>query len=230
MGIKPSRVAPLFWFTALVHAASVVTRFDKLNEVLPDEVNAAIIFVQFPLLLIVGWYETRIEKNPAAEGMPLWIALRPLSLKISMAFSFAFLCIVIIQTWHLGVGPMDPTPPDVWPQAERAAWYGMFTFGFTGIFMMAAPSVIVPWLRVVTRPFRPLPAILAVPLLTAIGVAAGMGAVTLVANAKLGAASTSLHNFLDPFQQDPVKAIAITSAMVWGPILFGWLIGREAEA
>lgn len=227
--IPPARLAPLYWLTTLVHAGSVVTRFDKLNQALPPKVNAAILFVQFPLLLIVGWYEGKIDLGPYDnQDMPLWIRIKPWSLKTSIAMAFAFLCIVITQTWHIGVGPMDPTPPDVWPQAMRLGWFLMFTLGFTGIFMIAAPSAVIPPLRIVTQPFRWAPSIIAVPLLTAVGMGAGYYAIKLLADAKIGGEVASIQATLDLFKQDWLFMIVFTNATVWLPILLGKLTRREA--
>ena len=63
--LQPSRLAPLFVLIALIHAAAIVTRFDLVRAMLPELVHAAVLCAALPLLLITGYFESRLDHGKA---------------------------------------------------------------------------------------------------------------------------------------------------------------------
>jgi hypothetical protein len=220
--------AALFWFTTLAHAASVVTRFDRIDAALSIPVRSAILFAQFPLLLIGGFFEARAfaAQGDGLKDFPMWMRIKSWPIRTSFTFACIYLCLTVLMTWGVHVGPIDPSPPETWPAWERAGWFAMFTFGMFFVFFLAASSWLIPSLRTLTSPLRRLPAAVAIPVLSAAGVALGYGAVLLVSWVKLKQGADVFHSLLDQWNRDPARAIALTMAMVWGPILLGLVMDR----
>ncbi|MCX5746400.1 MAG: hypothetical protein NT062_28315, partial [Proteobacteria bacterium] len=127
--MKPRTVAPYFTIVTLIHVAAVASRFDLIAAKLPQAVQLAIMVGQFPLILLSGYFEGRLDYGPPMEGFPTWMQIRSRPVKLAFTFAFIYLCCVTLQTWDISIGPIDPTPPDEWPQAQRAAWFAMFSAG-----------------------------------------------------------------------------------------------------
>lgn len=153
--LKPSTLAPFFMLTALFHFASVASRFDLVAAKLPASVQAAILFAQLPLLLVEGYFEGRIDYGPGVG--PIWMRIKSQPVKIAFTFGFLFLVTVVMQTWSISLGPIDPTPPKEWPDAQRAGWFAMFTAGMFFPNYLAAASSLIPALRTITTPLRKFP-------------------------------------------------------------------------
>jgi hypothetical protein len=224
--LTPRQAAPLFWLTALVHAASVASRFDELP--VPADVEAAILLAQFPLLFVAGWFESRIDYGPTMEDFPLWMRIRSVPVKLSFTFAFIYLSCVSLQALDVGIGPIDPTPPEVWGTGQRAAWFAMFTAGMFFPFYLAASGGLIPVLRALGKPLRGLPVVVAVPIYTAVGLGAGFGVAQALGPA--GERIGTINDALAKLKENPAIAVGITLAMVWIPILVGWLLEKkEAE-
>ncbi len=218
--MKPSTLTPFFVLTALFHALSVATRFDLVAAMLPPELKGAVLFAQLPLLLVEGYFEGMLDYGPGVG--PTWMRIKSGPVKVAFTFGFLYLVIVALQTWDISLGPIDPTPPKQWPEAQRALWFAGFTAGMFFPNYLAAAGTLIPALRVITAPLRKLPAIVAVVLASAVGVAAGWGATTLVDSASLGKAATSWK----ALKESSTYALPIALALVWVPIVFGLVLGR----
>jgi hypothetical protein len=150
--------------------------------------------------------------------------------KWSFTLAFIYLVVVALQTWNVSLGPIDPTPPLQWPQAQRAAWFAMFTLGMSFVFYLAAAGNLIPALRAITSPLRRAPAAVAVPILSVVGVGLGWGAAELVAWKAGGVAVARVQATLAAFQSNPAIALAWTFGMVWIPIVIGWLMSRGQDS
>ncbi len=89
--------------------------------------------------------------------------------RAAFTFSLTYLCVVSIQVLDIELGPVDPTPPAEWPDAQRAAWFAMFTFGFAGITYMTLVGAVVPVLRFLLRPLRWTSLWITVPIVALLG-------------------------------------------------------------
>jgi hypothetical protein len=223
--VSPKTLAPFFVVTAIFHAASVATRFDLLAAAIPASVQSAILFAQLPLLIVGGYFEGRLDYGDGVG--PLWMRIKSRPVKLSFTFAFIFLVTVIFQTWNVSLGPLDPTPPKAWPDAQRAAWFAMFTGGMFFPNYLAATSSLIPALRAVTAPLRKLPSAVAVAISSVVGIGAGYGAVVALASAKVGAGVGQATALWDSLQSDPATALPIALGMAWVPILVGLVLERR---
>lgn len=222
--MKASTLAPFFVVTALFHAASVASRFDLVAAQIPASVQAAILFAQLPLLFVEGYFEGRIDYGPGVG--PTWMRIKSKPVKLSFTFAFVFLVTVVLQTWQISLGPIDPTPPKEWPDAQRAAWFAMFTGGMFFVNYLAAAGTVIPALRAITTPLRKLPAIVAVVIASLLGVGMGYGAVLAFGSQKIGDKISAGQAFWQSLQDNPKIALPLALGMVWVPILFGLVIDK----
>ena len=224
--LSPKKLAPFFVVTAAFHIASVATRFDLVSAQVPAAAQSAVLFAQLPLLLVEGYFEGMLDYG---EGVgPAWMRIKSRPVKLSVTFAFIYLVIVVLQTWNVSLGPIDPTPPKEWPDAQRAGWFAMFTAGMFFPNYLAATSTVVPALRAITAPLRRLPSVVAVAVATVVGVALGFGAVTALASAKVGAGVGKVNDLWQSLQSDPQIALPIALAMAWGPVVVGLVAERVA--
>lgn len=223
--MKPARAAPYFWFATLVHVAAVATRFDTLAAKLPPHVPLAIMVAQFPLIVLSGFFEGQLDYGPPMDGFPGWMQIRSRPVKLATTFGFIYLCCVTLQTWHISIGPINPTPPAEWPTAQRAAWFAMFTAGFFFPFYLATASLLIPTLRVLTAPFRAIPlAVVGALLALAVGGGLGLGVCAL-------ATWTALGDFIAQVQAAIAASLGltlgVTAALTFGPMLVGLVLGKR---
>ncbi|HEY6038188.1 MAG TPA: hypothetical protein VIV58_28095, partial [Kofleriaceae bacterium] len=177
--LAPRTVAPYFVLAALIHAASVATLFDLVAAKLPPPVPFAIMIGQFPLLVLSGLFEGRLDYGPAMEGFPLWMRIRSVPVKLAFTFAFIYIAGVALQTLHFSIGPLDPTPPLAFPPAQRALWFAMFTAGMFFPFYLAAAGGLIPVLRALTRPLRAVPLVAGALASLLLGGALGIGVFAL---------------------------------------------------
>lgn len=225
--MKPSTLTPLFLLTGLFHALSVATRFDVVAAEIPASVAAAILFAQLPVLLVEGYFEGRLDYGDGVG--PTWMRIKSQPVKVAFTFAFLYLVIVIMQTWNITLGPIDPTPPKEWPMAQRAGWFAMFTAGMFFPNYLAAASSLIPALRTITAPLRKLPAVVALAIASLVGLGAGYGLVIAIGNATLGSKIGTAQSFWQSLQENPTIALPLALAMTWVPILFGLVIDRKKE-
>jgi hypothetical protein len=221
--LQPRQVAPYFIVVALIHIASVATRFDLVAAKVPNAAEALMI-AQFPLLFLSGYFEGRIDYGAAMENFPLWMRIKSRPVKLAFTFAFIYLTLVAAQTWHVSIGPLDPTPPDSFPQVQRALWFTMFSAGMFFPFYLAATSILIPLLRFLTRPLRALPTIVGALLALAIGAGLGLLVFAAVTSTQLGAFVESIHQWI---QSDPAIALAVTLGVTLGPMFIGMAFGKE---
>jgi len=224
--VKPAKVAPYFVLVTLVHVGAVITRFDQVDKHLPEAVKLAIMVAQFPLIMLSGYFEGRLDYGPPMEGFPTWMQIRSRPVKLAFTFAFIYLSCVSLQTLDVEIGPIDPSPPDEWPQAQRAAWFAMFTAGMFFPFYLATTGILIPILRVLTKPLRAIPALLGALLALVVGGGLGLLVMALVTWTKL---STVIKTVKDTIENDPVLAIGVTAAMTFGPMLLGLVLGKKDD-
>jgi hypothetical protein len=230
--MEPKRLAPFFVVTALFHAASVATRFDVVAAQIPAPVQSAILFAQLPLLLVGGYFEGMLDYGDGVG--PVWMRIKSRPVKWSFTFAFIYLVTVVLQTWGISLGPLDPSPPKQWPEMQRAGWFAMFTAGMFFPNYLAATSSLIPALRAITSPLRKLPGVVAVAIASVLGVAAGYAAVVALGSAKVGAGVGKANDLWQSLQESPQTALPIALGMAWGPILVGLVTeklgGNKKEA
>ncbi len=185
--VRPLVLAPLFVVTALLHAVAIASRFPDAAQLLPPELAPTILLLTFPLLMLEGYAEGRIDYGGSSVDLPLWMKIDSRPVRWSFTLAFTYLGVVALQTWELSIGPLDPTPPEGAPLAMRAQYFGMMTLVMWFPNYLAASSVFIPALRIVTAPFRRLPTLVSLLLLPLVGFAIGEGVLYLLDD--LGGAS-----------------------------------------
>ncbi|HJK99871.1 MAG TPA: hypothetical protein RMH85_23175 [Polyangiaceae bacterium LLY-WYZ-15_(1-7)] len=164
----PPGTRAFFVFFALVGALGVASRFDVVLGRLPPLLAEGLLLVHGPLLFVAGLLERRLR--PEEDDGPTWMAIRDRAVRAGFTLSFTTLTIATLQAFDIALGPIDPTPPESFPLAQRALWYAGFSFGMGFANYLAAVGTLVPALRAVARP------VLHAPLAAGAGVMALLGA------------------------------------------------------
>jgi hypothetical protein len=224
--IKPSKLAPFFVLAGLVHMAAVASRFDSLAAKLPSGAALAIMFAQFPLLYLSGYFESRCDHGDSPKSFPIWMRIDSKAVMFCFSFGFMYIVIVAAQTWDVSFGPINPTPPKSFPEWQRAAWFAMFTGGAFLLFYMAAGSLLIPVLRVLAWPLKFLPTIVAAIMALAIGAGVGLVVLAAVQSQKLGAYIKAIKTTL---YANPALFIAVTCVLTLGPLLLGVILEKKQE-
>jgi hypothetical protein len=219
--LDPRRLAPLFAVTTLLHLAALLSRFGEVARLLPPGVAEAVLLAHVPLLLLEGYLEGLLDYG-GREGMPLWMRIRSRPVKLSFTFAFTYLGVVVLQTWDISIGPLDPSPPPGWPLGQRAMWFGIMSVGMFFPNYLATCGILIPVLRAITAPFRRLPRKIGLPLLGVVGVALGVGVVFLLGSSLLGGTINSVQQAI---KERPALAIGVTLGMVFIPILIDMIRG-----
>ncbi|MEO8844231.1 MAG: hypothetical protein ABI591_25385 [Kofleriaceae bacterium] len=225
-GLRPESVAPYFVLVALVHAAAVATRFDLVAAKIPEAGQLAIMLSQFPLIVLSGYFEGRLDHGPTLAGLPLWMRIRSKPVKLAFTFGFMYVACVVLQTLHFSIGPIDPTPPLAFPPAQRALWFAMFSAGMFFPFYLAATGILIPILRVLTRPLRALPLAIGAVVALGLGVAAGVVIDALATKTKVTAFVDLVH---DAINTNPLLLLGVTLGMIFIPMLIGVALGKRAD-
>lgn len=220
--MKPGRVAPLFGLLALFFAAAVLSRFDQIATKIPEAVHGAALMASFPLLLVAGAIERRVDHG-VRKDFPLWMQIDSRPIRWTFTFALAYLAIVLIQAFDVSVGPIQADPPQEWPQPQRLLWFLMFSFGMSFVISMSAANWLIPALRIVTAPFARLPPVLGMTLLGALGGGLGWLALQALANQELH----QLRGSIDVMLQEPQIVVCVVLASILLPWLATLLWKRE---
>jgi|HubBroStandDraft_6_1064221.scaffolds.fasta_scaffold19010_3 hypothetical protein len=223
--MTPKAVAPYFTLVAVLHAAAVATRFDQIAAKLPPGVATAVMLSQFPLIVLSGFFEGKLDYGPQPVALPLWMRIRSVPVKLAFTFGFMFVATVVLQTLHISIGPIDPTPPIEFTPEKRAMWFGIFTLGMFFPFYLAATGLLVPILRVITAPARAFAPTIGAILSLAIGAALGLVVFAV-------ATKTSVPAFVDAvkagIEANAPLAIGVTLALTLGPLAIGLARGDRS--
>jgi hypothetical protein len=157
------------------------------------------------------------------DGFPLWMRIKSKPVKLAFTFAFIYLTCVAAQTWHISIGPLDPTPPETFPQTQRAVVRDVHRRDVLP-FYLAATSILIPLLRFITRPLRALPAIAGALIALAVGAGLGLVVFAAVTSTQLGAFVESIQAAI---KSDPAIALAVTLGVTLGPMVVGMLLGKE---
>jgi hypothetical protein len=221
--VPPARVAPYFAFAALIHVVSVATLYDKLAAKLPAAAASAIMVAQFPLLLLSGFLEGRVDHGTDMEGFPAKeIRARPI--KAAFTFPFIYLCLVIMIVLDVSAGPIDPRPPLGWPEAQRVLWFAGFSLGMSFVFFLAAEKILIPVLRLITYPLQRLGLVPGAGAAVVLGAALGIVVFAVVTSSDLGDFVASLKASLIA---NPPLYIGVALACVFVPLIIGILLERR---
>jgi hypothetical protein len=221
--LPPERLSPYFLFAAFIHLLAIATRFDTLAAKLPDVVAPAVMASQFPLLLLSGYFESRLDYGEPSPGLPKWMSIRSKPVKLAFTFGFIYLALIPLQTWNVSIGPLDPTPPESFPQAQRAMWFAMFSVGMFFPFYMAATATLIPVLRVLSWPLRQLPTVLAALLALTVGFALGTLILALTTEQAVG---DFVRALAAAYKANPALGVAISAVMTLGPMALAVLRGK----
>lgn len=222
--ISPRTVAPFFILVALINAGAVASRFDLVAQKLPGGAAVAVMLAVFPLLLLGGYFEGRIDYDETLATLPLWMRIKSVPVKLAFTFGFMYLTCVALQTWDVSIGPVDPSPPETFPPAQRAMWFGIFTAGMFFPFYLAATSILIPVLRVVTKPLRALPPLLGALLALVIGGGLGVLVLSAVTSSRVG---DFVRGVKTAITSDPTVAVPIAIGTTVVPLLLGLVLDRE---
>jgi hypothetical protein len=225
-GLAPKSLAPFFVLTAGFHLACLITRFDEIAQRLPEGVAAGLLFATFPLLLVEGYFESRIDYGQSLEGMPLWMQIRSGPVKAAFTLAFTYLAVVVLQTFDIEIGPIDPTPPPEWPLQQRAMWFGIMSVGMFFPNYLATTSLLVPALRALGRIGQKVMAPLAVALLALLGAGLGCGAVALLHSQMAHDEVSSAQGIWESFTSEPLVAIGVAFAGLAIPAIVGLVLTR----
>ena len=110
-GLAPKTLAPFFVLAALFHLGCIATRFDGVAGRLPPGVAAGLLLATFPLLFVEGYFESRLNYGDKLSSLPLWMQIDSKPVKATFTFAFTYLSIVLLQTFDISIGPIDPSPP-----------------------------------------------------------------------------------------------------------------------
>jgi len=226
---RPSALAPLFALTAIFHALTVATRFDEVARALPAGVAGGLLLATFVLILVEGYFESRLDYGDSSSSLPLWMRINSKPVKLSFTFAFTYLAIVVLQTWDIGIGPIDPTPPPEWPLAQRAQWFGMMTVGMFFPNYLAATGALVPILRKFGQLLHGLPAFLGILVSGVVGAGLGYGAVQLMASVGVGQGIATASDAIDAITERPLVAIGLAFGGVLLPMIYGALVKSDDD-
>jgi hypothetical protein len=211
--LDPSRLAPFFLFAALLHAVTILTRFDEVARMLPPVVASSLLLGTVAMLFVEGYFEGRLDYGPTLAELPLWMRIKSGPVKAAFTFAFTYLAIVALQTWDISIGPIDPTPPPEMPLSMRAMWFGMFTFGMFFVNYLAATSILIPFFRAATMPLRFLPGVVGVAIASVVGVGVGYGLTQLVASVLLQSQVSAAQDTWAQITEAPAVALPIALAI-----------------
>jgi len=224
----PPGLVPFFVLTTVLHGAAVLSRFDQLQDAVPPVVHAALLCGQLPLLLLEAYFVDRLLAAERGPELPTWMRIPAGPIRSSLALALTYLALFALQTWEVSLGGIDPTPPAIWPPAQRLAWFSGFALILTFPAYLVATSTLLPILRALIWPLRALPAAVAVIVAVGLGGGAGLVALALV-DVREGALFATLTGLKAAVTADPIGALLITVA---GPALGGavGLIRERLEA
>ncbi len=212
-----ARTPTLFFaFTALLHLAGVLSRFDRIYEVVPDYVHASLLCGQLPLLLVEGYFLDRCLRS-GRSGFPAWMELPSGPVRWSLALAVTYIGLFVLQTWSIELGVVDPTPPEVWPDAQRLAWFVGFAVVASFPAYLFATKAMLPVLRVLVWPLRRLPVGLALLLAAAAGGGLSLLALSLV-DADKNEAFQEIASLVEALRGHPLEGLLMT---LGGPLLSG---------
>ena len=214
-----ARVPTLFFaFTALLHLAGVLSRYDQIYSELPAVVHASLLCGQLPLLLVEGYFLDRCL-NSGRKGFPAWMALPRGPVRWSLALAVTYLGLFVLQTWSLEIGVFDPTPPAGWPEAQRLGWFLGFSVLASFPAYMFATSAMLPVLRVLVWPLRRLPTALALLIAALVGSGLSVGVLSLV-DAEKSDAFREIAGLVEALRSHPLEGLVMT---LGGPLFGGGL-------
>ena len=205
----------------------MATLFNPLAAKLPASAPLAIMIAQFPLIVLSGYFEGRLDYGPQMESLPLWMRIPSKPVKLAFTFGFMYVAIVVLKTLHVSIGPMDPNPPASFPLQTQAMWFAMFSVGMFFPFYLAATGLLIPILRVLTKPLRALPLAVGAIIALAVGAAAGFIIFALATKTKLTAFVDMVHATIN---SNPLLAVGVTLGLIFIPMLIGVILEKRGGA
>jgi hypothetical protein len=160
------------------------------------------------------------------EGLPQWMTLKSKPLKIALTLGFIYLALVPLQTWNVSIGPLDPTPPETFPQAQRAMWFAMFSVGMFFPFYLAATGLLLPILRFLSWPLQRLPTVAGALLALVFGF--GIGALVLALTTAKGLGDF-IRDVMAQYRANPALGIAVSLVLMFGPMVIALVRGKEID-
>jgi len=222
--LEPGKLAPLFAVLASFHGLALITRFDVVAAEVPASVAAAILLAHFPLLLVAGYFEARLDYGESAVRLPLWMRIKSKPVKLAFTLAMTYLGVVVLQAWDISIGPVDPSPPPEWALGQRAMWFAIMSVGMFFPNYLLTCSVLIPALRTIARPLGRLPSVAALAILGVIGLGIGGGVLFALASQKLQGGIGAIQ---DALAQSPAMAVGIGLGIILVPIAWGLINARS---
>ena len=144
-------LVPFFTLMTLLHGAAVLSRFDQFQAALPPVVHAALLCGQLPLILLEAYFIDRLLVAESGPKLPVWMRIPAGPIRSALALALTYLGLFTLQTWEISLGGVDPTPPAIWPLAQRLAWFSGFALVLTFPAYLVATSTLLPILRARAR-------------------------------------------------------------------------------
>ena len=221
--IAPKRFAPFFLFCGTFSLVALATRFDEVAVSLPDGVASGLLIAHFPLLLLQGYFESRLDYGESTVDLPMWMRIKSGPVRFGFTMAFTYLSVVVLQTWDIEIGPIDPTPPEQWDTAMRAQFFAMMSVGMFFPNYLASSSAMIPALRAIGSALHELPNAVAVLLIFAGGLGLGYGALYVTQSIVVDSALHSVNSTWEGINANPGVAIAIAFGSAVVVLLFGIL-------
>ena len=196
-----------FVVLCIVQGGALLSLYDGVAANLPGWFASWLFMAQFPLLVLAGFLEGKIPRSDSSG--PMWMRISSRPVRVYFALALSYFALVLLQTWDIQVGPIDPTPPPSWPPEQRLRSFLMLSAAAYFPMYLIAATVLIPTVRLFWRPFRALP--------PAIGLlAAGLCSAALGYGCRLLLQSETIDSSLDQQQswlaQHPEVAVAILLA------------------
>lgn len=224
--LEPRKLAPFFIALAGFNGLALISRFDAVATMVPVSVAAAVLIATFPLLMVAGFFEAKLDYGESLAELPLWMRIKSRPVKLAFTLAFTYLGVVVLQAWDISIGPIDPSPPPEWGLGQRAMWFGIMSVGMFFPNYLVTCSVLIPGLRAIAKPLQRLPGAAALAILSLAGVGIGFAVALALANQE---AAGGIGAIKAAISQNPVAAIGVALGLAWIPILWGLLSCRSKE-
>jgi hypothetical protein len=213
--IQPERLRLFFALTGAFHLASILSAFPAFTAKLPAALPAIILWAHFPILFFGGYLQGRTETGEdKGSALPLWMRLDGVA-RFSFALAVSYLFIIIIKTYQISLGPVDPLSAPGKELKDQLQWYAIWSIGSVMLLAMGPAATLVAGLQVITYPARKLPALIAIPLVFAAGIGAGFGALKVIASSQVSGVVHSAYDINERFAETSAGMISVLAAVTF---------------
>ncbi len=177
-GYRPWKVAPLFLAGAVIHLLGLAALFPEVDIALDARLGFPprpwVIAIQAMTWALLSAIEVRVDHGEEGRGLPVWMQVRNRVMRLSYSLGVVFFVDVVVLRLGLPLGNLDPVAPLLHdgPLWLRVPWFVAVT-AFEATLAFVAVGYLVAVGRLLFRPTRRLP--LVVALLLCGGAGLGLG-------------------------------------------------------